>query len=92
MITALGEPDPASGKRPPVYAKEEASRSAVRNAAHSYGFAAFNVDPGAQRGGITWIKVTYYDVAGPDGQLAPSKPSRRAAPAAISPPAPHRPQ
>ncbi len=27
--------------------------------------------PGQSRGGITTIKVTYYDVAGPDGQLAP---------------------
>jgi hypothetical protein len=43
----------------------------VRNAAHSYGFAAFIVDPGSHRGGITTIKVTYYDVVGPGGQLAP---------------------
>jgi hypothetical protein len=43
----------------------------VRNAAHSYGFAAFTVDPGSERGGFTTIKVTYYDVTGPDGQLAP---------------------
>ena len=43
----------------------------VRNAAHSYGFAAFAVDPGSRRGGMTTIKVTYYDVVGPDGQLAP---------------------
>ena len=26
---------------------------------------------GSERGGITTIKVTYYDVIGPDGQLAP---------------------
>ena len=26
---------------------------------------------GAERGGITTIKVTYYDVVGPDGRLAP---------------------
>jgi hypothetical protein len=51
--------------------KELAPWSAVRNAAHSYGFAAFDVDPGSDRGGITTIKVTYYDVVGPDGQLAP---------------------
>jgi hypothetical protein len=70
VITAVGEPDPATGKRPPVYVKEQAPWSAVRNAAHSYGFAAFTVDPGSQRGGDTTIKVTYYDVAGPDGQLA----------------------
>jgi hypothetical protein len=41
----------------------------VQNAAHSYGFAAFTVDPGSERGGITTIKVTYYDVVGPDGRL-----------------------
>jgi 3',5'-cyclic AMP phosphodiesterase CpdA len=71
VITAVGEPDPTTGKRPSVYVKEQAPWSAVRNAAHSYGFAAFTVDPGSQRGGITTIKVTYYDVVGPDGQLAP---------------------
>jgi 3',5'-cyclic AMP phosphodiesterase CpdA len=70
VITSVGEPDPATGKRPPVYVKEQAPWSAVRNAAHSYGFAAFTVDPGSQRGGNTTIKVTYYDVAGSDGQLA----------------------
>jgi 3',5'-cyclic AMP phosphodiesterase CpdA len=71
VITAVGEPDPKTGKRPPVYVKELAPWSAVRNAAHSYGFAAFTVDPGSDRGGITTIKVTYYDVVGPDGLLAP---------------------
>ncbi len=70
VITAVGEPDPKTGKRPPVYVKEQAPWSAVRNAAHSYGFAAFTLDPG-HRGGITTIKVTYYDVVGLDGQIAP---------------------
>jgi 3',5'-cyclic AMP phosphodiesterase CpdA len=70
VITAVGEPDKATGKRPPVYVKEQAPWFAVRNAAHSYGFAAFTLDPGSDRGGITTIKVTYYDVVGPDGQLA----------------------
>jgi hypothetical protein len=50
---------------------EEAPWSAVRNAAHSYGFAAFDLDPGSHPGDMTTIKVTYYDVTGPDGQLAP---------------------
>jgi hypothetical protein len=50
---------------------EYAAWSAVRNAAHSYGFAAFDVDPGAHAGGDTTMKVTYYDVVGPDGQVAP---------------------
>jgi 3',5'-cyclic AMP phosphodiesterase CpdA len=71
VITAVGEPAPASGKRPSVYVREQAPWSAVRNAAHSYGFAAFAVDPGSERGGVTTIKVTYYDAVGPDGQLAP---------------------
>jgi hypothetical protein len=71
VITAVGEPDPVTGKRPPVYIKEQAPWSAVRNAAHSYGFAAFTVDPGSAGGGVTTIKVTYYDVVGPDGRLAP---------------------
>jgi len=70
VITAVGEPDPTTGKRPPVYVKEQAPWSAVRNAAHSYGFAAFTVDPGSQRGGITTMTVTYYDVVGLGGQLA----------------------
>jgi hypothetical protein len=71
VITAVGEPDPATGKRPPVYVNEQAPWSAVRNAAHSYGFAAFAVDPGLQPGGPTTITVTYYDMVGTDGQLAP---------------------
>jgi len=71
VITAVGAPDPQTGKRPPVYVKEHAPWSAVRNAAHSYGFAAFTVDPGSQQGGITTIKVVYYDVVGRDGRLAP---------------------
>jgi Calcineurin-like phosphoesterase/Purple acid Phosphatase, N-terminal domain len=72
VITGVGEAaDPATGKRPPVYVKEEAPWLAVRNAAHAYGFAAFAVDPGSGRGGMTTITVTYYDVTGPDGGLAP---------------------
>jgi hypothetical protein len=35
------------------------------------GFAAFTVDPGSHRGGVTTITATYYDVVGPEGQLAP---------------------
>ena len=71
VITSVGAPDPVTGKRPPVYVKEQALWSAVRNAAHSYGFAAFAVDPGSKPGGPTTITVTYYDVVGTDGQLAP---------------------
>src|SRR6516225_9740821 len=71
VITSVGAPDPVTGKRPPVYVKEQALWSAVRNAAHSYGFAAFAVDPGSKPGGPTTITVNYYDVVGTDGQLAP---------------------
>jgi hypothetical protein len=70
VITAVGAVDPKTGKRTPIYVKEVAHWSAVRNAAHAYGFAAFTVDPGTQRGGFTTIKVVYYDVVGPGGQLA----------------------
>lgn len=71
VITAVTAPDPVTGKRAPIYVRESAPWSAVRNAAHSYGFAAFAVDPGTHRGGFTTITVTYYDVVGTDGQLAP---------------------
>jgi 3',5'-cyclic AMP phosphodiesterase CpdA len=71
VITAVGAYDAALGKRPPIYVKEDAPWSAVRNAAHSYGFAAFVVDPGSHPGGYTTITVTYYDVIGAGGELAP---------------------
>jgi len=71
VITAVGALDAATGKRPPIYVKEDAPWSAVRNAAHSYGFAAFSLDPGSAPGGYTTITVTYYDVVGSDGELAP---------------------
>ncbi len=59
------------GKRAPVYVKEPARWSAVRNAAHAYGFAAFVVDPGAHPGDFTTIDVTYYDVLGVNGESTP---------------------
>ena len=71
VITAVGAPDPRTGKRPPVYIHEPAPWSATRNAAHAYGFAAFTVDPGPAHGGFTTIKVTYCDVTGPGGELSP---------------------
>jgi 3',5'-cyclic AMP phosphodiesterase CpdA len=71
VITAVGAPDPTTGKRAPVYVTERAPWSAVRNAANSYGFAAFTVDPGARPDDFTTIKVTYYDVVGVNGQIAP---------------------
>ncbi|RZS90329.1 3',5'-cyclic AMP phosphodiesterase CpdA [Motilibacter rhizosphaerae] len=71
VIVAVGDPNPTTHKRPPVYVQEDAPWSAVRNAAHAYGFAAFEVDPGTKAEGLTRITVTYYDVTGPYGQLAP---------------------
>jgi hypothetical protein len=71
VITAVGEPDPRTGRRPPVYVHEAAAWSAVRNGANAYGLAAFEVDPGSRPGGPTTMKVTYYDVVGTDGQLSP---------------------
>ena len=53
IVSVASSPDPATGKRPPVYVHEDAPWSAVRNAAHAYGFAAFTVDPGSERGGFT---------------------------------------
>lgn len=70
VIMRVGDLNPDTHKRPPVYAVEEAPWSAVRNAAHAYGFAAFDLDPGAHPGDFTTITVTYYDVVGPDGQIA----------------------
>ena len=71
VITAVGPPDAATGKRPSIYVSEEAPWSAVRNAEHSYGFAAFGLDPGSRPGGFTTIAVTYYDVVGAAGELVP---------------------
>jgi hypothetical protein len=68
VIVAVGEPDPVTNKRPPVYVNEPAPWSANRDAANAYGFAAFTVDPGTA-GGTTSIKVSYYEVTGPDGHL-----------------------
>jgi 3',5'-cyclic AMP phosphodiesterase CpdA len=71
VITAVGAPDPHTNKRPPIYVREDAPWSAVRNAAHAYGFAAFEVDPGSRPGAYTSMRVTYYDVIDNDGTLAP---------------------
>ena len=71
VITAVRDTDPATGKRTPVYVKEAAPWSAVRNAAHAYGFAAFRLDPGTRPGGVTTISATYYDVVGTGGEVAP---------------------
>ena len=71
VITAVGPLDAHTGKRPPIYVQEPAPWSASRNAAHAYGLASFAVDPGPGPGGFTTITITYHDVVGTDGQLAP---------------------
>src|SRR6201999_2746503 len=54
VVVAVGNtPVPTTDKRAPVYVREDAPWSAVRNAAHAYGFAAFDVDPGSEPGGFT---------------------------------------
>ncbi len=62
--------DPVTGKHAPIYVGEPAPWSAVRDAANSYGFASFTLDPG-KPGGLTRLHVTYYDVTGQQGQLTP---------------------
>ena len=61
-------PDPATGKRTPVYVWEDAVWSANRDGQHPYGFASFAVDPG--HGTTTSIEVTYHAVTGPGGAMS----------------------
>ncbi|MFE2999223.1 fibronectin type III domain-containing protein [Nocardia sp. NPDC059246] len=68
VITAVGEVDPATGKKAPVYVLEDAPWSAFKDAEHPYGFCAFDVDPG-QPGGNTTITGTYYALTGPTSDL-----------------------
>jgi 3',5'-cyclic AMP phosphodiesterase CpdA len=70
VITAVGAVNPATGKRTPNYVLEDAPWSAVRDPVHPYGFAAFEVDPSGT-GATTAIRVTYYAVQGPYGELIP---------------------
>ena len=71
VITAVGAINAVTHKHPPLYVTEEAPWSAVRDEAHSYGFASFSVDPGTKESGVTTIAVTYWEVTGVDGQLTP---------------------
>lgn len=71
VITGVGDVDPNTGKRAPIYVTEDAPWSAVRDPDHAYGFVAFNVDAGT-RGGNTTMGVTYYAVTGGEfGGLTP---------------------
>jgi hypothetical protein len=53
-----------------VYAKEQAVWMGTRDEDHPYGFAAFDVDPGRRPGDTTTMKVTYYNVNKPHGELS----------------------
>ncbi|TQF06164.1 metallophosphoesterase family protein [Kitasatospora acidiphila] len=70
VITGVG-PVGGNGKRTPVYVYEDAPWVGVRDLDHSYGFAAFTVDPGGHPGATTSMHVTYYTVAQPDGKISP---------------------
>ncbi|MGE2818062.1 purple acid phosphatase family protein [Mycobacterium heidelbergense] len=63
VLTGVGAFDPAIGRKPPIYAIEDAPWSAFRDRDNPYGFVAFDVDPG-QPGGNTSIKATYYALRG----------------------------
>jgi Purple acid Phosphatase, N-terminal domain/Calcineurin-like phosphoesterase len=70
VITSVGPGKSAPGPGAPTghfvsnYTQENAIWSSVRDQEHSYGFAAFTVDPGHRPGGTTSIEVTYYRVNG----------------------------
>lgn len=68
VITGVGEVDPESGHKKPIYVMEDAPWSAFRDRDNPYGFVAFDVDPGSP-GGNTTIKATYYAVNGPYGAV-----------------------
>jgi 3',5'-cyclic AMP phosphodiesterase CpdA len=64
VLTAVGDVDPDTGRRAPIYREEDAPWSAFRDPLHPYGFVCFDVDPGVT-GGQTSIRATYYAVDGP---------------------------
>ncbi|SRX95618.1 hypothetical protein MSP7336_03887 [Mycobacterium shimoidei] len=69
VITGVGGPNPATGRRTPIYVVEDAPWSAFRDRDHPYGFVAFDVDPGVP-GGNTSIEATHYAVTGPFGAIS----------------------
>ncbi|MEZ0090598.1 purple acid phosphatase family protein [Streptacidiphilus sp. EB129] len=70
VITGVGAVG-SNGKKTPTYVFEDAAWVGARDLTHSYGFAAFTVDPGTHPGSTTRIHVTYYTVAQPDGSISP---------------------
>jgi len=69
IVSATERPD-ATTKATMTKVTEDAPWFGASDAAHSYGFASFDVDPG-RPGGQTTITVTYYEVTGPYGTLSP---------------------
>jgi 3',5'-cyclic AMP phosphodiesterase CpdA len=68
VIVGVSRPDP-TGRRPSVFVREDAREwSAVRDAGCGYGFAAFDVDPGAGPADRTRMRVTYYRTAAGAGR------------------------
>ncbi len=68
VVMGVGAFDPAIGRKAPIYVTERAPWSAFRDRDNPYGFAAFDVDPGAP-GGNTSIKATHYALSGPFGAV-----------------------
>src|SRR5262249_44805086 len=68
VITGVGAPDPATGKRPPIYLTEDAPWSAVRDPAHAYVFAPSTAAP-AKPGAMPPIQAPYSAVPAPFGAL-----------------------
>lgn len=69
VIMGVGEFNPDTGHKTPIYVTEDAPWSAFRDRENPYGFVVFDVDPGP-RDGNTSIKATHYAVKEPFGQLA----------------------
>jgi hypothetical protein len=75
VIVGVGDRGP-TGRLQPRYVGEDATAwSATRDLTHSYGFAAFDVDPGNAPGGLTRLAVTYYNTA--PSHTEPAEPFER---------------
>lgn len=70
VITSLGPLNPSTNRRPPVCTQQDAPWPTVRDVAHSYGFAAFTLDPCRRPGDMTELHVTYCNVLGLQGELS----------------------
>ncbi|MDT5093338.1 MAG: hypothetical protein QOH60_2701 [Mycobacterium sp.] len=70
VLTGVGDVDPDTGQKRPIYVEEDAPWSAFRDRDHPYGFVVFDVDPGTA-GGTTTMQATYYVIGGPYGEATP---------------------